>query len=616
MSGSFDETFLAEVRDRNDIVSVVGDYVTLRKAGTSYKGLCPFHGEKTPSFHVHPDRGFFYCFGCQTGGDVLTFVREINGYSFPEAVRHLAERAGMAVPERPAFGAPFDPQKAKAGTASRAARDGFYQVNKAAWRFYATTLETLEGVRCRDYLGSRGIEKVTVERFGLGYAPDRWDGLTQHLTREGYKLETAETLGLLVRRQGSTGYYDRFRHRLMFPIRNLAGEVIGFSGRIVPGDSATEKGHDGGTPAKYVNSPESPVYQKGDNVYGLHEARAAMRKSGRALLVEGNVDLVRLAQAGLEEVVAPLGTALTAAQCRLMKRFVEHAVAIYDGDNAGREAAKKAATLALAEGLPISIATLPAKEDPDSYVKTHGRAALELLIERAVPGWEHLVDRAMDESRALENAQGAKLAIEKLAAVLASVEDVATRGLYERKLAELLRIDPNEVQAIARAAARRAPAQTVGPAVQSARVAQAEPEIPVPDSEARLLELLLLAPTVRPLYMGRDVGALVSHPTVRRLADALADHEGDPVQAMEVLPEGPIRDRLLRRMAEAAALDEPLVWFERLVKSLRREAIERKLDGLRREERRAYLSRDDAMVMQLVSEKTRLQKQLESLKLQ
>ncbi|MFO0751334.1 MAG: hypothetical protein U1F43_37550 [Myxococcota bacterium] len=246
-------------------------------------------------------------------------------------------------------------------------------------------------------------------------------------------------------------------------------------------------------------------------------------------------------------------------------------------------------------------------------MRANGKDALVALIDKAVPGWEHLVDRAIDETHALENAQGGKLAIEKLAPVLATIEDAAARSLYERKLGEILRIDAAEVGAIARTAVRRAP-QQLGPQAPSAP--PPEPEAPVPDAEMRLLELLLLSPEVRPLYMGRDVGALVSHPAVRRMADALAEHEGDAVQAMEILPMGAIRDRLLRRMAEAAVPDEPLGWFERLLKSLRREAIERKLDGLRREERRAYLSRDDSMVMQLVSEKTKLQKQLEGLKLQ
>ncbi|MCC6622086.1 MAG: DNA primase [Deltaproteobacteria bacterium] len=624
MSGSFDEAFLAEVRERNDIVSVIGDYVTLRKAGTSYKGLCPFHGEKTPSFHVHPDRQFFYCFGCQTGGDVLTFVREMNGYSFPEAVRHLAERAGMTVPER-AFtpgaagpGGAGGPGGPRTGTASRQARADLHAVNKAAWRFFVECLDAVEGTRCREYLADRGIDRATIERFGLGYAPDRWDGVVQRLGREGFDLRAAETLGLIVKRQGSSGregHYDRFRHRLMFPIRNLAGDVIGFSGRIVPGDSQTERGGDAGnTVAKYVNSPESPIYQKGDNLYGLHEARAAMRKAGQAILVEGNVDLVRLSQVGHEEVVAPLGTALTQAQCRLLKRLVPRVVALYDGDGAGREAAKKAAALALAEGLPLAVASLPAGEDPDSFVKKQGRDALDALLAKAVPAWEHLVDKTIGETRALENVQGAKLAVEKLAPVLAAVEDQAARGLFERRLAEVLRLDPAEVGQIARAAARKAPREIVAPEpAPETEENTGSVDVTPTQSELRLLEILLVAPAIRPLYLGRDVGALVCHPEVRNVADALAEHEGDMASAMALLPPGRLRDQLLKLVAGTAEV-EPSTWFEGLVKTMRREVIERKLEGLRREERRAYLSRDDATALQLTVERNKLQKQLETLK--
>lgn len=616
MSGSFDETFLAEVRDKNDILSVVGDYVTLRKAGTSYKGLCPFHGEKTPSFHVHPDRGFFYCFGCQTGGDVITFVREINGYSFPEAVRHLAERVGMTIPER-AFvpfggGGPGGAGAPRAGTASRAARDSFFAINKAAWRFYVDALDTMEGSRCRDYLASRGIERATVERFGLGYAPDRWDGVGQHLAREGFDLRAAETLGLIVARQsGGGGHYDRFRHRLMFPIRNLAGDVIGFSGRTVPGEAQTERAVDGQI-AKYVNSPESPVYQKGETIYGLHEARAAMRKAGQAIIVEGNVDLVRLSQAGLEEVVAPLGTALTAAQCRLLKRFVERVVAIYDGDNAGREAARKAATLALAEGLPIAIASLPAKEDPDSFVRANGKDALVALIDKAVAGWEHLVDRTLEETHAVGSAQGAKQAIEKLAPVLASIEDPATRALYERKLGDTLRIDAGEVATIARSSLRRAP-QTIGPAVTGPGAANGAVSDasagPVPPRELALLHAMLTYAPLRPLYFGRDLERLLTHSGARRAAAALADLEGDVASALEALPDDDIKSQLFGRAARIADEGEPLLHFERLVTLLEREAAARKQASIARDERKANLSSDDAMAMKLIAERLKLEKQ-------
>ncbi len=607
MSGSFDEAFLGEVRERNDIVSVIGDYVTLRKAGTSFKGLCPFHGEKTPSFHVHPDKRFFYCFGCQTGGDVITFVREINGYSFPEAVRHLAERVGMTVPERPAHGG-YEARPPKAGTASREARDSTYAINRIAQAFYADALEAMEGSRCREYLTQRGVERATAQRFGLGYAPDRWDGLVSALQRDSGDLKAAEAVGLIVRRANGPGFYDRFRNRLMFPIRSLAGEVIGFSGRALPGESQTEKGQDGGAPAKYVNSPESPVYQKGDNLYGLHDARAAIRKASRALLVEGNLDLVSLSQSGLEEVVAPLGTALTATQCRLLKRFVPRVVALYDGDGAGRAAASKAAALALAEGLAIEIATLPDGEDPDSYVKQHGKAGLDRVLEKAIPGWDYLLDRAFAETRAFENVQGAKAAIERLAPVLADIQDGDSRTLYEKRLAEMLRMDPAEVAQLARAVVRKQPQPRPEPVV-----GRPAPEAPIREVELRLVELLVHYPLARALYLGRDAGALVQSPLARRVCDAIAELEGDAVEALAALPMGELRDRVLRRM-KATRIDEPKSYFEGLMNDLRQDEVERKLQGIRADDRRAYLGRDEDTVIQDAFEKIRLQRQLESLR--
>lgn len=608
MSG-FDEAFLHEVRERNDIVSVVGDYVALRKAGTSWKGLCPFHGEKTPSFHVHPDRQFFYCFGCQTGGDVISFVREVNGFSFIEAVRHLAERAGLPMPERVSGPEGGDPSRARAGKASREARDGFYDINRVALRFFTDTLDTMEGSVCRDYLRTRGLARETVQRFALGCAPDRWDGLVTALQREGCDLRAAESLGLVVRRQGGSGYYDRFRHRLMFPIRNIAGEVLGFSGRALGSDPEA---------AKYVNSPDSPLYQKGDNLYGLHEARQAMRKAGRAILVEGNVDLLRLSELGLAEVVAPLGTALTANQCRLLKRFVPQVIALYDGDGAGREAAKKAAQLALAEGVALQVASLPDREDPDTYARAHGREGVERLFHKAVPAWEYLVDKALAETRGQESAQGAKLAVERLAPVLQALQSPEERAIFERQLAETLRLDERIVRELARAGERRRP-------VEAPEVA-APPEPALPMLELKLLELLVLIPEARALYFGRDVEHMVTDPRTRAAAEAICSVESegsgpaDLSEVLAVLPSGGARDQLLKRLAEAPAPAEGpntanrIGAFEGLLKTLRREAIERKLDAIRRDERRALLTQDEETVFKLQLEKQKLAQQLNDIK--
>jgi len=609
----FDEAFLHEVRERNDIVSVVGDYVALRKAGTSWKGLCPFHGEKTPSFHVHADRQFFYCFGCQTGGDVISFVREVNGYGFVEAVRHLAERAGIALPERAydAEAAPWtsgqgrDGAEPRAGRASRTARDGYYHVNRVAQRFFTETLATMEGSACRAYLHARQLAPATVERFALGCAPDRWDGLLNALQKEGCDLDTAEALGLVVKRPGGSGCYDRFRHRLMFPIRSLAGEVLGFSGRTLGADPET---------AKYVNSPDSPLYQKGDNLYGVHEARQAMRKAGRAIIVEGNVDLLRLSEAGLAEVIAPLGTALTVNQCRLLKRFVPQAVALYDGDGAGREAAKKAAQLALAEGLALQVASLPDGQDPDTFALAHGKEGVEHLLEKAVPAWEYLVDKAIRETHAMESAQGAKLAVDRLAPVLQELPSPEERAIFERQLAETLRMDERIVRELGRASQRHTPnAQVPAPA--------SVVEAPISSSELKLLELLVLLPAARALYFGRDVETLVVDPRTKSIAEAVGAIESastggatDLGEVLALLPQGVVRDQLMKRLAEAPAPTDGPAAFEGVLKQLRRDAIERKLDAIRGDERRAWLSKDDDTALHLGLEKTKLERQLEGLR--
>ena len=329
MSGPFDDTLLREVRERTSIVSVIGDYVSLKKAGNSHKGLCPFHNERTPSFTVHEDRQFFYCFGCQTGGDAIRFLQELNGYSFVEAVKSLADRAGIAIPEPKPRGGGYQRPNPNQRKVSRSEKDACYAMGKVAQRFFADALQSTEGFRAAEYLRGRGINSESITRFGLGFAPDRWDAIETFFKNQNENLELGEKLGLLARRKSGQGHYDKFRNRVMFPIRSVSGEVIAFSGRDLSGEAES---------AKYINSPETPVYTKGDNLFGLHEARQAMRQAGRAILVEGNLDMVRLSQEGLQETVAPLGTALTETQGRLLKRFVGLAILLYDGDKAGRAA--------------------------------------------------------------------------------------------------------------------------------------------------------------------------------------------------------------------------------------------------------------------------------------
>lgn len=622
MAGDFDAELIAEVRARNDIVSVVSDYVTLRKAGTSHKGLCPFHGEKSPSFHVHADRQFFYCFGCQAGGDVISFIREMNGFSFPEAVRHLAARAGIVVPE--SDGPSRSGRQRESREERKDARDNLFHVNRLASRFFVESLSAEGGTRCRAYLKERGVEPQWAARFELGFAPDAWDGLSQYLAREGADIRAAEMLGLVVPRSGTReGNYDRFRNRLMFPIRNLAGDVIAFSGRDIGNSTmvsaASRDGEDAPKPAKYVNSPESPVYTKGDQLYGLYEARQAIRRVKHAVIVEGNLDLVRLHQAGIDYAVAPLGTALTGTQIRVLKRFVPRVVALYDGDSAGREAGKKAVHLALAESVLIEVAQLPDGSDPDSFVSTHGAAALEALLAEATPGWESLIDAALGETRGTHSAQGARLTVERLAPVLADVEDREARSILESKLASVLQLSTQTVREITRTHTRRRPQEpTAGnnaatPAVRGASEAS---EGPLPARELRLLELLVVAPETRRVFTGRDDIAHVAHPVVRDAIERILAANADAAQSLALLPRGPIQTYMYERLSKAVAPTEgqAMPELDNLIRGLQCEAIAKRVDLLRREERRAGLTSDEARAMTLIRERLQLERQLEQLR--
>ena len=469
MSARIDDALVQEVRDRTDIVQVVADYVSLKKAGTHLKGLCPFHNEKTPSFTVHPGRQFYYCFGCQTGGDAISFLREIQGLSFVEAVRQLADRAGIAIPEprlerHDASHGRGSADRGGAPRTSRAGREALFGVGREAQRFFAEQLQTMAGQRCRDYLRERGIEAAAIERFGLGFAPASWDGLVGHLVGRREDLAIAVQAGLLGAKKSGRGYYDRFRDRLMFPIRSLGGEVVAFGGRILPSST------DDPEAAKYINSPDTPVYDKGRTLFGLYEARRAMRSAGHAVLVEGNLDVVRLSQAGIENVVAPMGTALTPEQCRLARRFVPRLILVLDGDRAGRAAAEKAVPAALAEGLAVGVVSLPVGEDPDSFVGRHGADALRAEIDNAVEGWDFLVEATVGAMAGRDGRiAGLGDAIAALAPVLAGISNRGERLLYQRRLAGRVGVDDAALAELLGSVrpGRRAPQEPARPAARA-----------------------------------------------------------------------------------------------------------------------------------------------------
>src|SRR5215510_7811525 len=350
MAGLIPSATLEQIRAANDIVDVIGAVLPLKRAGANFVALCPFHKEKSPSFNVNPHRQIFHCFGCHKGGDVFTFVREYENLSFIEAVKRLADRASIPLE--------FENQPGQQQT--RHLKDTLLQMHEQIAQRWQTALSNdAAGQIARDYLARRGVSAEAVKLFRLGYAPDLWDDTVNWAKTKNYELPVVEKAGLILRKEGSDSYYDRFRGRLIFPICDEQGRVIGFSGRILSGDEKT---------AKYVNSPETPIFTKSKVFFGLDKSKRALLDAGFAIVCEGQLDLIACFMAGVQNVIAPQGTAFTDQHARILKRYVNEVVLCFDSDEAGQNAAVRSLDYLLASGLAIREAVVPRPHDPDSYI--------------------------------------------------------------------------------------------------------------------------------------------------------------------------------------------------------------------------------------------------------
>lgn len=424
--------FVAAVRNAGDIVRLVSDYVPLKPAGSRLKGLCPFHHEKTPSFSVDPQMQLFYCFGCQAGGDAFKFVMLYEKVEFPESVEFLAKRWGVPLPK--ASHRPEDDARARV-----------LLMNESAASFYrGRRSDPSHGKLARDYIAKRGVSDVVAERFGLGYAPESWDALLTVLGARGFTATELQTAGLAIPRKDGSGQYDRFRHRLIFPIRDVSGRVVAFGGRSL----------DDSEP-KYLNSPETPAYVKGEHLYGLDVARDAIRREGFAILVEGYLDLIALHQAGFENAVASLGTALTPSQVKLLARYSERVVVSYDGDKAGINAAAKTLDLFLERGFDVRVAEIPHGKDPDDFVRGEGVAAYDVIVRQAPSYLDFLVQREL-RGRDLGRPEEKVATINAILPKLARLESAVERSAWAGRLADALRIDDDLVMQELRSALRAA----------------------------------------------------------------------------------------------------------------------------------------------------------------
>ena len=412
MAGLIPKDVVERIKNESDIVAVISEFVNLKKSGKDYKGLCPFHQEKTPSFYVVSGKGFYHCFGCGKGGNVINFIMEHERFDYPGALRYLAAKAGITIPETGAL---------------KSDSDRLYNALSLAAGYFENSLWSKSSETAIKYLESRRIGKSTAQMFGIGFAPPGWDGLIKAVSSRGIKPSDLERAGLAIKKEG---YYDRFRNRLMIPIRTVAGRVVGFGGRVLPGDDSP----------KYVNSPETEVYKKGRILFGLDLSKNDIRVKNKAVVVEGYFDLITLFQSGIKNVVAASGTGFTAEQAALLARFCERVVLLYDSDSAGVKAAFRACGILYNSSLEPRLVKLPRGFDPDSFIRARGAEELSKLIAGAVDIID-FIEQSIEGRFSDQTLSRQKRIIGILTDLTAPVEDRLTRELLSKKMFERLDID-------------------------------------------------------------------------------------------------------------------------------------------------------------------------------
>lgn len=416
----FPDSFLQELKLRSDITEIASSYVNLKRHGRNMVGLCPFHGEKTPSFNIYTENGSFYCFGCGAGGDVITFIMKIENLDYVEAVKFLAQRAGMEMPENT-----YDDSLSKL-------RMRIYEANREAARFFHATLLSQRGQSGLNYLRGRALSDRTIRHFGLGFADDDWNSLCNHLKNKGFSEYEIYSANLAFKRKNGNGIYDRFVNRVMFPIIDLRGNVIAFGGRIMTDEKP-----------KYLNTSDTPVFKKSENLFSLNNAKSSGTRT--LILCEGYMDVIALNQAGFTNAVATLGTALTNEQAVLMKRYADEVIICYDADGTGQKATARAIDILRNAGLPIKILTVPSGKDPDEFIRSKGEngpAAFKLLIEKCGNDIEYRLMK-LKENYNLNTTDGKVAFLNEAVKIVATIESPIERDVFASKLCAELEIDKN-----------------------------------------------------------------------------------------------------------------------------------------------------------------------------
>jgi len=593
-----------DVRERTNIVEVVKRYVELKRAGTgSWKGLCPFHSEKTPSFHVNETRHYFHCFGCGEKGDVIGFLEKIEQRSFMEVLQDLAGAAGVELEARP-----LSPAERSARREAESERERMFRVMELAALFFQEQYAGPAGAAARSYVDKRGIGAAVAGRFRVGFAPGRWDGLSSYMSSQKIPPSDLERLGLVG--VNERGRYDFFRDRVMLPVLDRQKRVIGFGGRVLDPEIKDRK---------YVNSPDSPLFHKKESLYGLHAALDAIRKREVAVVVEGNFDVMSLHEAGIEEAVAPMGTALTAEQIALVGRLAKTVVVVFDGDAAGQRAAQKVIPLFVEADVDGRLARMPTGVDPDDFVRQNGAEAFRRLVDGARP----MLDQFIQDAAAEATIPGKVSTLETVAELLIKVRNPTTRELYAQQLAGVLRLSPQQVS--------RALREAVSKTQRPSNASTARPEAPVPAAvvpatlPGEELEVTVLLATYPQLLRTADAaraGELLVHPLMRQLHRAAIEqvtHGGSSSQLdvpawLESAPPD-VRVRVAEAMMDGLAkTEDPPGLLRKLATRLELSRVEAEMDMNSKMQREAQGRGDEATLRALTVRGIELRKIKEGLR--
>jgi len=586
LKGHIPEEIIEDIKTRANIVEIVSEYVSLKKTGRNFVGLCPFHKEKSPSFTVNPEKQIFYCFGCGEGGNVVTFIMKTNEMTYPEAIRHLAVRLGIVIPTR---------RVTTSEKRSASEREKLNRINTMAAEHFSKNFASARGKVARDYMTKRGMDETIIKEFRVGHSPDEWRNLKDYYERNGVPLALVEKAGLIIGKDNGQ-YYDRFRGRLIFPIVDLNGNVIAFGGRVL-----------GEGEPKYLNSPESPVYSKGKTLYGLYQTKDDIRKRDFAIIVEGYFDLLSLWGSGIRNVIATLGTALTKNQIELVRRFTRNIVILFDPDEGGRSAVERSLQLFLEEKIHAKVVVLPDGNDPADFVMKYGKEALEDSIANATSMVDYYIERIIGGRGTLEeniDSIGGSISF------IANIADPIERNLFIKRVSEKLGVDQGLLKTeVARALKKSG-------RVSKAKDPRRSDTTSVDVVELSLIYLMCEYPEKIPRVIDEKTIDYFVSSELRALGQALiGSFEKDSGRGISDLvnnmDHGIVKEKLMKMMVEEQPFDEGVIdrVFDDTLKKIRVTWYKNRHKIIKRELARAQEMGDKDLSARLLMEKGKLLKE-------